>query len=744
VDHDREAFVKSVFLEAIALESPEARGAYLKDRCAGDLPLYQRVIALVVAHDRAVAQDVELQSLPADDERTSAHPATPPFTGQDGGQAAGVGIVIGGRYKLIEQIGEGGMGNVFMALQTEPVKRTVAVKVIRTGLDSRAVLARFEAERQALAMMDHPNIARVLDAGTTEAGRPYFVMELVKGMPITKFCDERRLNPRQRLELFIPVCEAIQHAHQKGIIHRDVKPSNVLVAFYDDRPVPKVIDFGIAKAAGQTLTDMTLVTGFGAVVGTPEYMSPEQANLNNLDVDTRSDVYSLGVLLYELLTGCTPVDRKCLGKATVLEILRIVREEDAPKPSHKLSRSETLPNVAANRGIEPAKLAKLLKGELDWLVLKALEKDRTRRYESAIGFAQDIRRYLADEIVEARPPSSGYRLRKFVRRRKAPVIAALLVLAALLTGVVGTSVGLFRAEQAARREAAAKAQMHRAMTRQMADRLQSDMLRLAAIGNALAATVKQGHTWNERQFIDWMNQTLETEPEILGLCIAFEPGTFNPPQDPVTIRQHLEPVLPMNPDAMDPYRDGYNLYVSHQHGRPGSLPVAQALKKEYRYRAQQWYRNTRERKVHGWEEEPTPDRYGSMVAYTLPLYQPNYKDPIGALCLDLSVAYFDRLDAWLRHPNLGVGSYGFVLSPQGKVISHPYVQRLETDPFPSLLNNLKDVAFSGPVERMLDHTDDDVGELTAIDPKTGRRSRFLFTRFQPANWLFIAVIPDNE
>ena len=358
-----------------------------------------------------------------------------------------VGDVIAGRYKLIEEIGEGGMGTVFMAQQAVPVRRLVALKIVKPGMDSKAVLARFEAERQALALMDHPNIARVLDVGSTESGRPFFVMELVKGSPITHYCDQHKLTPRERLELFVPVCEAIQHAHQKGVIHRDIKPSNVLVALYDDKPVPKVIDFGLAKAAGQALTEKTLVTGFGTLVGTPEYMSPEQASLNNLDIDTRSDVYSLGVLLYELLTGSTPMDRKSLGKAALLEVLRIVREVEAPRPSAKLSSSGALPSIAANRNIEPARLSRLMKGELDWVLLKALEKDRTRRYATANGLARDVQRYLADEVVEARPASTGYRMRKFVRRHKAQVIAASLVVLALLAGIGGATFGLVRAEQ---------------------------------------------------------------------------------------------------------------------------------------------------------------------------------------------------------------------------------------------------------------------------------------------------------
>jgi WD40 repeat protein len=351
----------------------------------------------------------------------------------------------------LQLIGEGGMGSVWMAEQTEPMHRLVAVKVVKAGLDSAQVGARFEAERQALALMDHPNIAKVLDAGTTEDDRPFFVMELVKGTPITRYCDEHRLTPRQRLELFVPVCQALQHAHQKGIIHRDIKPSNVLVAPYDGKPVVKVIDFGVAKATGPRLTERTLFTEFGAVIGTLEYMSPEQAELNNQDIDTRSDIYSLGVLLYEMLTGSTPLDRTRLAKAALSELLRCIREEEPPRPSARLSASkETLPTISAQRQMEPAKLSKLMRGELDWIVMKALEKDRGRRYETANGLARDIERYLHEEPVEACPPSAGYRLRKFLRRNKGPVTAATLVLLALLGGIAGTTWGLWEeAEQRA-------------------------------------------------------------------------------------------------------------------------------------------------------------------------------------------------------------------------------------------------------------------------------------------------------
>ncbi len=359
---------------------------------------------------------------------------------------AAAGKIIGGRYKLLEQIGEGGFGIVFMADQLTPVRRRVALKIIKPGMDTRQVLARFDAERQALALMDHPGIARALDAGATDSGHPYFVMELVRGVPITDYCDQNSLAIHERLELFVNVCRAVQHAHQKGIIHRDIKPSNVLVTMQDGRPVPKVIDFGVAKAINQQLTEATLFTRFTEMIGTPLYMSPEQAAMTSLDIDTRSDIYSLGVLLYELLTGTTPFDKHQLKQAAYDEIRRIIREEEPARPSTRLSTlGDKSAAVAAHRHADPSRLSQLVRGDLDWIVMKALEKDRTRRYETANDLALEIQRHLADEPVLARPPSTAYRFRKFARRNKAALATAVVVTLALLLGVVGTTWQLFRA-----------------------------------------------------------------------------------------------------------------------------------------------------------------------------------------------------------------------------------------------------------------------------------------------------------
>ncbi len=371
------------------------------------------------------------------------------------------------------------MGAVFLAEQDRPVRRRVALKVIKAGMDSAQVVARFEAERQALALMDHPNIARVLDAGTTDSGRPFFVMELVRGVPITDFCDQARLSPRQRLELFIPVCQAIQHAHQKGVIHRDVKPSNVLVALVDGRPVPKVIDFGIAKAVDQRLTERSLFTQLGSIVGTLEYMSPEQADLSAQDVDTRTDVYALGVLLYELLTGTTPLERQRLREGGYAEILRRIKEEEPPRPSTRLSGSgDRLASIAAVRGVEPARLSRAMRGDLDWIVMKALEKSRSRRYETASGFARDVQRYLDGDEVEACPPSAGYRLRKLFGKHRAAIATASAFAGLLIAGAgisTAMAVRATRAERAARRSAeGARAESDRATAAERVTALERD------------------------------------------------------------------------------------------------------------------------------------------------------------------------------------------------------------------------------------------------------------------------------
>ena len=432
------ANIKAIFDQALEISSPEERGAFL-DRACADVPdLRPKVEALLRAFEEA-GSFLERPALNMG--LTIGHEQAPLET---------PGMRIG-RYKLLQQIGEGGMGVVYMAEQEQPVRRMVALKVVKPGMDTAQVVARFEVERQALALMDHPNVAKVLDAGSTGGGRPYFVMELVKGIPITRFCDDNKLPLPERLALFLPVCHAVQHAHQKGIIHRDLKPSNVLVCLYDGRPVPKVIDFGVAKATGARLTERTLFTGFGQMVGTLEYMSPEQAELNQLDIDTRSDIYALGILLYELLTGSTPLTHQRLKDAAFSEVLRLIREEEPPPPSTRLSQSrEALPAISAQRRTEPDKLSRLVRGDLDWIVLKALEKDRNRRYDTANGLAQDIQRFLQDEPIQARPPSTGYRLRKFARKHRGLLSGGAAIVLLLVAGTVISTILAVRATQAER------------------------------------------------------------------------------------------------------------------------------------------------------------------------------------------------------------------------------------------------------------------------------------------------------
>ena len=435
-----------IFASAAEIGDEQQRARFLDEQCGDDARLRREVDSLLAANDRASA----FLNEPALDaaEAGIAHTVE--------ASPAAIGSRIG-PYRLLQEIGEGGFGVVYMAEQKQPVRRKVALKIIKPGMDSREIVARFEAERQALAMMDHPNIAKVLDAGTTDAGRPYFVMELVKGAPITEFCDANKLSTRERLELFMTVCRAVQHAHQKGVIHRDLKPSNVMVSLSDGDPVPIVIDFGVAKALNRELTEKTLFTAYGQMIGTPQYMSPEQAAISRADVDTRSDVYSLGVLLYELLTGTTPLDRDRLRSTAFVEVQRMIREVEAPRPSTRLSTlGEHLVTIAKNRQLDPRGLQHTLRGELDWIIMKALEKDRGRRYESASALAQDVQRHLTDEPVLASPPSAAYRLKKFYKRNRALVVTGTAIVVTLILGLTVAMYGLTQARKEARKAVAAR------------------------------------------------------------------------------------------------------------------------------------------------------------------------------------------------------------------------------------------------------------------------------------------------
>jgi eukaryotic-like serine/threonine-protein kinase len=468
---------REIFEQALEIESPSEREVFVKEACSTDQTLRERV-------DRLLVAEAALEHfLPP-----SPEASTLPLPELSIDEEAGTLI---GRYKLLEKIGEGGWGVVYMAEQSEPMSRRVALKIVRLGMDSKQVIARFEVERQALAMMNHQNIAKVLDAGTTETGRPYFVMELVRGISITQYCDENKLSTPQRLELFIDVCYAVQHAHQKGIIHRDIKPSNILVTMHDHKAVPKIIDFGIAKATQQKLTNKTLFTQFQQFIGTPAYMSPEQTQMSGLDLDTRTDIYSLGVLLYELLTGKTPIDAAELSKADYDEMRRRIREEDPMLPSTQLSSMnvEEMTTVAKRRHVEPTRLNRLVKGELDWIVMKAIEKDRSRRYDTATEFALDVRRYLDLEPVKAVAPSKLYQMRKMVRRHRGAFAAAAVIVVCLITGI---SVSSCQAVRAIRAEAFAdEAATTARLARQVAEENAAEANRQRNLADSAVAELQQ-------------------------------------------------------------------------------------------------------------------------------------------------------------------------------------------------------------------------------------------------------------
>ena len=518
---------ETLFDAARNLTRPAARRAFLEQACAGEPELRARIEALLEAEAKAedffkdaVRPGIPLEDVSAESRENSGSPGDNsrntefPFS-------EGLGTRIG-HYKLLQKIGEGGGGVVYMAEQEKPVRRRVALKIIKLGMDTKSVIARFEAERQALAMMDHPNIARVFEAGATEMGRPYFVMELVRGVKITEYCDQNNLDTRKRLDLFIQICHAIQHAHQKGIIHRDIKPSNILVTLHDGVPVPKVIDFGIAKATEMRLTDKTLFTAYEQIIGTPAYMSPEQAEMSGLDVDTRSDIYSLGVLLYELLTSRTPFDPKKLLQHGLDEMRRTLREQEPQRPSTMVTtlQGTELTITAEHRQAEPPKLISLLRGDLDWIVMKALEKDRRRRYETANGLAMDIQRYLSSEPVAARPPSRLYRFQKLVRRNKIVFAAGGAVTVALIIGL-GVSTWLFFLEKAARQRAVA--------AEHQAEEARANEAQLRRLAETREKITQATVLLNEEKFSDAdkvVSQISITQPTVEGAAVFRSLGEY--------------------------------------------------------------------------------------------------------------------------------------------------------------------------------------------------------------------------
>jgi serine/threonine protein kinase len=630
--------------------------------------------------------------------------------------AEGLGTRIG-PYRLLQLLGEGGMGTVYVAEQEHPVRRRVAIKVIRAGLGSGKVIARFEAERQAQAMMDHVNIAKVLDAGTTDAGLPYFVMELVAGVQITQYCDEQQLNLRERLELFLPVCRAVQHAHQKGIIHRDIKPSNVLITMADGKPVPKVIDFGLVKPTEPALADHTMLTEYGMIVGTLEYMSPEQAEIDGGGVDTRSDIYSLGVLLYRLITGSTPLG-PALRKASITEAIRLIREDQPPRPSARLSAQHGVEAIGP-QAVDASRVLTRIVGDLDWIVMKCLEKDRTRRYESAGGLARDIERYLADEPVEACPPSTTYRMKRFTWKHRKPLAVAAALLALLVAGVVVSTWQAVRATRAEQRAVDAAVQMEAerdqtrlALTRQVAERLDGDLRRLETAAQVLAATVADRTDWTPRDLERWIRVVLEQDEGIFGMALAFEPRQL-------------------------PGRDDFCLYAFR--GGNGT-ETKQLLPPDYvpLYREWDWYKQPFSEQRVVWSE-PYVDVGGGnipMVTFSTPIRRNGAL--VGVLTFDLSVKYFDVLRRWLEEVRLGEGSYGFIVSRTGMFISHPHPDYDFTRAKSARITDVsKDATF---IALANDMRQERAGRGSAVDPSTGRQATFLYAPVPSAEWTFVAVV----
>ena len=517
---------EEIFYSALEIKPPDQRQAFLERACQGDAGLRAMVDKLLASQAGAdkFFQEGGVARLPIR-ELSQSFADTPGLT-ENPDALAKEDEVIGkriGPYKLLQRIGEGGCGVVYMAEQEKPVRRRVAFKIIKLGMDTKSVVARFEAERQALALMDHPNIARVLDAGATESGRPYFVMELVRGVKITEYCDQNELDTRQRLQLFIQVCQAIQHAHQKGVIHRDIKPSNILVTIIDGRPVPKVIDFGIAKAIEGRLTDNTIFTAYEQFIGTPAYMSPEQAVMSGVDVDTRSDIYSLGVLLYELLTGRTPFETNELLERGLDGLRHTLQEREPQRPSAMVTtmRGAALSQVAHSRHAEPMKLVSLLRGDLDWIVIRTLEKDRARRYETANGLAMDVQRYLGNEPITARPPSRTYRLQKLVRRNQTTFAAGAMVAMALVVGL-GVATWFWHQERDAHKQAVAAEQQALAAEQQQA-RLRMEAEDRERI-TAAAFLISQGKTAEADQLVDKVS---ELKPSLEAESVLRTLGDWN-------------------------------------------------------------------------------------------------------------------------------------------------------------------------------------------------------------------------